>query len=101
MSGSPSIESNHASSMPKLSSFSTEILAGITTFLTMVYIAFVNPTILHEAGMDQGAVFTATCLVTAFACFITGLFANTPIAVAPGMALNIYFTYSVVQTQGI
>ena len=79
----------------------TEILAGITTFLTMVYIAFVNPTILHDAGMDQGAVFTATCLVTAFACALTGLFANTPIGVAPGMALNIYFTYSVVQGLGI
>ncbi len=79
----------------------TEILAGITTFLTMVYIAFVNPTILHGAGMDQGAVFTATCLVTAFACALTGLIANTPIGVAPGMALNIYFSYSVVQGMGI
>lgn len=82
-------------------SIQTEILAGITTFLTMVYIAFVNPTILHDAGMDQGAVFTATCLVTAFACALTGIIANTPIAVAPGMALNIYFTYSVVQNMGI
>ena len=79
----------------------TEVLAGITTFLTMVYIVFVNPTILHEAGMDQGAVFTATCLVTAFACLMTGLIANTPIGVAPGMALNIYFSYSVVQGMGI
>ena len=85
------------------SSFSikTDVLAGITTFLTMVYIAFVNPTILHDAGMDQGAVFTATCLVTAFACALTGILANTPIGVAPGMALNIYFTYSVVQGMGI
>lgn len=79
----------------------TEILAGITTFLTMVYIAFVNPSILHDAGMDQGAVFTATCLVTAFACALTGIMANTPIGVAPGMALNIYFSYSVVQAMGI
>lgn len=79
----------------------TEIIAGITTFLTMVYIAFVNPTILHDAGMDQGAVFTATCLVTAFACALTGLIANTPIGVAPGMALNIYFSYSVVLGMGI
>lgn len=78
-----------------------EILAGITTFLTMVYIVFVNPVILHDAGMDQGAVFTATCLVTAFACITTGLFANTPLGVAPGMALNIYFSYSVVQGLGI
>jgi AGZA family xanthine/uracil permease-like MFS transporter len=78
-----------------------EILAGITTFLTMVYIVFVNPTILHDAGMDQGAVFTATCLVTAFACALTGIIANTPIGIAPGMALNIYFSYSVVQGMGI
>jgi AGZA family xanthine/uracil permease-like MFS transporter len=83
------------------SSRKTEILAGITTFLTMAYIAFVNPTVLHDAGMDQGAVFTATCLITAFACALTGLVANTPIGVAPGMALNIYFTYSVVQGLGI
>lgn len=81
--------------------FRREIIAGITTFLTMVYIAFVNPTILHDAGMDQGAVFTATCLVTAFACALTGIMANTPIGVAPGMALNIYFSYSVVQGMGI
>lgn len=78
-----------------------ETLAGITTFLTMVYIVFVNPTILHDAGMDQGAVFTATCLVTAFACALTGIIANTPIGIAPGMALNIYFSYSVVQGMGI
>lgn len=82
-------------------SITTEVIAGITTFLTMVYIAFVNPAILHEAGMDQGAVFTATCLVTAFACALTGWWANTPIGVAPGMALNIYFTYSVVLSMGI
>ena len=82
-------------------SIKTEILAGITTFLTMAYIAFVNPTILHDAGMDQGAVFTATCLVTAFACALTGILAKTPIGVAPGMALNIYFSYSVVQGLGI
>lgn len=82
-------------------SLRTEVLAGITTFLTMVYIAFVNPTILHDAGMDQGAVFTATCLVTAFACLLTGMIANTPVAVAPGMALNIYFSYSVVQGFGV
>ncbi|KTC84579.1 MULTISPECIES: NCS2 family permease [Legionella] len=83
------------------SSFKTEVLAGITSFLTMAYIAFVNPSILHEAGMDQGAVFTATCLVTAFGCALTGFLANTPIGIAPGMALNIYFAYSVVLTMGI
>ncbi|MFC3909820.1 NCS2 family permease [Legionella dresdenensis] len=83
------------------SSRKTEVIAGITTFLTMVYIVFVNPAILSGAGMDSGAVFTATCLVTAFACAVTGLLANTPIGVAPGMALNIYFSYSVVQGMGI
>lgn len=83
------------------SSLKTEILAGVTTFLTMAYIAFVNPSLLHQAGMDQGAVFTATCIVTAFACALTGILANTPIGIAPGMALNIYFTYGVVQGMGI
>src|SRR3990167_8862756 len=82
-------------------SIKTEILAGLTTFLTMVYIVFVNPAILHQAGLEQGAVFTATCLVTAFACALTGFWANTPIGIAPGMALNIYFTYGVVQGIGI
>lgn len=81
--------------------FKAELLAGLTTFLTMVYIAFVNPIILHSTGMDQGAVFTATCLVTAFACALTGILANTPIGVAPGMALNIYFAYSVVNIAGM
>lgn len=77
--------------------FKTEVLAGITTFSTMVYIIFINPAILNKAGMDAGAVFTATCLITAFACAFTGWYARTPFGVAPGMALNIYFTYSVVQ----
>jgi AGZA family xanthine/uracil permease-like MFS transporter len=78
-----------------------DVLAGVTTFLTMVYIVFVNPAILSQAGMDYGSVFTATCLVTAFACFLTGFLADIPIAVAPGMALNIYFSYSVVQADGM
>lgn len=89
------------SSAAKASSYKTEVIAGATTFLTMVYIAFVNPVILHDAGMNQGAVFTATCLITAFACALTGMYANTPIGVAPGMALNIYFSYSVVIGLGI
>lgn len=79
----------------------TELLAGVSSFLTMAYIAFVNPAILHEAGLDQGAVFTATCLVSAFACVLTGLLSNMPIGVAPGMAINIYFTYSVVKELGV
>lgn len=78
----------------------TEVLAGATTFLTMAYIIFVNPTILADAGMDRGAVFVATCLVSALACLIMGVWANYPIALAPGMGLNAYFAYSVVLGMG-
>ena len=74
----------------------TEILAGITTFLTMAYIMFVNPSILSATGMDPGAVFVATCLAAAIGSAIMGLYANYPIALAPGMGLNAYFTYCVV-----
>jgi AGZA family xanthine/uracil permease-like MFS transporter len=74
----------------------TEIVAGVTTFLTMAYIAFVNPQILSAAGMDKGAVFVATCLGAAFATAFMALYANYPLALAPGMGLNAYFTYSVV-----
>ncbi|PSJ45687.1 guanine permease [Zobellella endophytica] len=77
-----------------------EVLAGITTFLTMAYIIFVNPAILADAGMDRGAVFVATCLAAAIGCFIMGLWANYPIALAPGMGLNAFFTYTVVLTEG-
>ncbi|WP_341503155.1 NCS2 family permease [Gallaecimonas sp. GXIMD4217] len=77
-----------------------EVIAGITTFLTMAYIIFVNPSILAQAGMDQGAVFVATCLAAALGCLIMGLVANYPIALAPGMGLNAFFTYTVVLTQG-
>ena len=78
----------------------TEILAGITTFLTMAYITFVNPLILSDAGMDFGAVFVATCLAAAIGTLVMGLYANYPIALAPGMGLNAYFTYGVVQGMG-
>jgi adenine/guanine/hypoxanthine permease len=78
----------------------TEILAGLTTFLTMAYIVFVNPSILADAGMPRGAVFVATCLVAALGSTIMGLYANYPIALAPGMGLNAYFTYVVVQGLG-
>lgn len=78
----------------------TEIIAGFTTFLTMAYILFVNPDILSQAGMDFGAVFMATCLAAAFGCFIMGFFANLPIALAPGMGLNAFFTYTVVLDMG-
>ncbi len=78
----------------------TEILAGLTTFLTMAYIIFVNPLILKDAGMDQGAVFVATCLAAAIGTLAMGLYANYPIALAPGMGLNAYFTYAVVLGMG-
>ncbi|WP_043526353.1 NCS2 family permease [Litchfieldella xinjiangensis] len=78
----------------------TEVIAGITTFLTMAYIIFVNPSILSETGMDYGAVFVATCLAAALGCLIMGLWANYPIALAPGMGLNAFFTYGVVMGMG-
>lgn len=78
----------------------TEILAGFTTFLTMAYIIFVNPTILGETGMDKGAVFVATCIASALATSIMALYANYPLALAPGMGLNAFFTYGVVKGMG-
>lgn len=77
-----------------------EILAGVTTFLTMAYIIFVNPDILSAAGMDFGAVFVATCLAAAFGSAFMGLYANYPIALAPGMGLNAYFAFTVVDKMG-
>ena len=79
----------------------TEILAGFTTFLTMCYIIIVNPNVLSIGGMDFGAVFVATCISSAIGCFIMGLLANYPIALAPGMGLNAYFTVSVVKGMGV
>ncbi|WP_350260851.1 NCS2 family permease [Pantoea sp. BJ2] len=78
----------------------TEIIAGITTFLAMAYILFVNPNILGATGMDKGAVFVATCLAAAIGCVLMGLIANYPIALAPGMGLNAFFTYTVVLHMG-
>src|SRR5712675_3639648 len=74
----------------------TELVAGLTTFLTMVYIVFVNPQILGNAGMDKGAVFTATCIAAAVSTLVMGLYANYPIALAPGMGLNAFFAFTVV-----
>lgn len=79
----------------------TEIAAGVTTFLAMSYIIFVNPDILSKAGMDSGAVFVATCLSAAIGTAIMGLYANYPIAIAPGMGLNAYFTFGVVIGMGV
>ena len=77
-----------------------EVLAGATTFLTMAYIIFVNPAILADAGMDRGAVFAATCIAAAIGSAMMGLYANYPIALAPGMGLNAFFTYGVVLGMG-
>ena len=78
----------------------TELVAGLTTFLTMAYIIFVNPSILGDAGMPKDAVFVATCLIAALGTTIMGLYANYPIALAPGMGLNAYFAYVVVMNMG-
>ena len=76
--------------------FRTEIIAGLTTFVSMAYILFVNPTVLGAAGMDKGAVFTATGVATAIATIFMGLVARYPIAIAPGLGVNAFFAYSVV-----
>ncbi len=78
----------------------TEVLAGLTTFLTMAYIIFVNPDILSAAGMPKSAVFVSTCLAAALGSAIMGLYANYPIALAPGMGLNAYFAFTVVGGMG-
>ncbi len=75
--------------------FKTELVAGVTTFLTMAYIIFVNPLILSSAGMDKNALIAVTCIVSAVATLIVGVFANAPIAMAPGMGLNAFFAYLV------
>src|SRR5690554_5091661 len=82
------------------SNWRTEVLAGITTYLTMAYIIFVNPAMLADAGMDRGAVFVATCVAAAIGCLVMGLWANLPVALAPGMGLNAFFTYGVVLGMG-
>jgi AGZA family xanthine/uracil permease-like MFS transporter len=78
----------------------TEIIAGITTFMTMAYILAVNPNILSATGMDKGAVFTATAIASCIGTLLMALFANYPFALAPGMGLNAYFTYTVVLQYG-
>ena len=74
----------------------TELMAGLTTFLTMAYILFVNPSILSAAGMDKNAVFVATIIAAAIGTLVMGLVANVPFAQAPGMGLNAFFTFTVV-----
>lgn len=82
------------------SSLNQEIQAGLTTFLTMAYILVVNPAILSKTGMDSSSVFLATCLTSAFGCLLVGLLANYPVALAPGMAMNAYFAYQIME-QGL
>lgn len=79
----------------------TEVLAGVTTFLTMAYIVLVNPAILGQAGMPVAAVAAATCFAAAFASILMGFVANVPLALAPGMGLNAYFSFTVVQQMGV
>src|ERR1700755_693991 len=79
----------------------TEFLAGFTTFLTMAYIVVVNPVILGDAGMPFAAVAAATCFAAGFGSILMGLIANYPLALAPGMGLNAYFTYTVVKGMGV
>ena len=85
----------------KGSNIKIEVVAGLTTFLTMAYIIFVNPDILSVTGMDKAALIAVTCIVTAIATLIAGLFARAPIAMAPGMGLNAFFAYSLVLTDKI
>ena len=77
-----------------------ELMAGLTTFITMAYIIFVNPQLMASSGMDQGASFVGTCLAAALACLVMGIFANWPIGLAPGMGLNAFFTFTVVGEMG-
>ena len=83
------------------SNIKTELLGGLTTFLTMAYIVFVNPEILSATGMDKGALITVTCLATAIGTGIAAIWANAPFALAPGMGLNAFFTYTLVLGQGV
>ena len=81
-------------------SIKQELMAGLTTFLAMAYIAIVNPAILSEAGMDFGGVFVATCLAAALGSIMMGVTANYPISLAPGMGQNAFFAYSIVIGMG-
>ena len=85
---------------PKVNSLKTEVMAGITTFLTMAYILAVNPNILSETGMDKGALFTTTVIMGAVATMFMGVYAKLPLALAPGMGLNAFFAYTVCMIMG-
>ena len=85
---------------PSVMKVKTEIMAGVTTFLTMSYILAVNPDILSAASMDRGAVFTATALAASFATLVMAILAKLPFALAPGMGLNAFFAFTLVQGMG-
>ncbi|MBR2475054.1 MAG: NCS2 family permease, partial [Bacteroidaceae bacterium] len=85
---------------PKTTTIRTEIMAGITTFLTMAYILAINPSILSETGMDKGALFTTTVLMAALPTIFMALYAKLPLALAPGMGLNAFFAYTVCMVMG-
>lgn len=85
---------------PRVSTLRTEVMAGVTTFLTMAYILAVNPSILSETGMDRGAVFTTTVVMAGLATILMGLYAKLPLALAPGMGLNAFFAYTVCTVMG-
>lgn len=83
------------------SNVKTEVIGGVTTFLAMAYIIFVNPAILSMSGMDKGALITVTCLATAIGTFLAAFMGNVPIAMAPGMGLNAFFTFTLVMGKGV
>ena len=85
---------------PQTMNVRTEIIAGITTFLTMAYILAVNPNIMGDIGMDKGAIFTTTAIISMFSTLIMALYARLPFALAPGMGLNAFFAYTVCTKMG-
>lgn len=101
MSQNTGILENYFKISERGSTVKQEIIGGITTFLAMSYIIFVNPAILGDAGMDRGALITVTCLASALATLLSGVWANAPFALAPGMGLNAFFTYTLVLGKGV
>lgn len=101
MSQNAGILENYFKISERGSTVKQEVIGGITTFLAMSYIIFVNPAILGDAGMDRGALITVTCLASALATLLPGVWANAPFALAPGMGLNAFFTYTLVLGKGV
>lgn len=101
MSQNTGILENYFKISERGSTLKQEVIGGVTTFLAMSYIIFVNPAILGDAGMDRGALITVTCLASALATLLSGVWANAPFALAPGMGLNAFFTYTLVLGKGV